>query len=49
MKTAVVGAGAWGTALAILLCKNGNDTTLWFRDPAKGAADFLRPALCQRL
>ena len=31
MKAAVVGAGAWGTALAILLCKNGVDTTLWCR------------------
>ena len=31
MKTAVIGAGAWGTALAILLCKNGHDTTLWCR------------------
>ena len=29
MKTAVVGDGAWGTALAMLLCKNGHDTTLW--------------------
>ena len=25
MKAAVVGAGAWGTALATLLCKNGHD------------------------
>lgn len=31
MNAAVVGAGAWGTALAILLCKNGISTTLWFR------------------
>ncbi|WP_353961152.1 hypothetical protein, partial [Klebsiella pneumoniae] len=23
MKAAVVGSGAWGTALAIRLCKNG--------------------------
>ena len=29
MKTAVVGSGAWGTALAIQLCKNGHDVTLW--------------------
>ncbi len=29
MKTAVIGCGAWGTALAICLCKNGHDTTLW--------------------
>lgn len=29
MKVAVVGSGAWGTALALVLCKNGHDVTLW--------------------
>ena len=29
MKAAVVGSGAWGTALAIQLCKNGHDVTMW--------------------
>ncbi len=29
MKAAVVGSGAWGTALAIRLCKNGHDVTMW--------------------
>lgn len=29
MKVAVIGSGAWGTALAIRLCKNGHDVTLW--------------------
>ena len=29
MKTAVVGSGAWGTALAIRLQKNGHDVTIW--------------------
>ena len=29
MKTAVVGSGAWGTALAIQLCKNGHHVTIW--------------------
>jgi len=29
MKIAVVGAGAWGTALARLLCQAGNEVTLW--------------------
>lgn len=29
MKIAVVGSGAWGTALAIRLCKNGHDVTVW--------------------
>ena len=35
MKTAVIGAGAWGTALALQLCRNGHQTSLWFRDPEK--------------
>ena len=29
MKVAVVGSGAWGTALAIRLHKNGHEVTLW--------------------
>ena len=29
MKTAVVGSGAWGTALAIQLSKNGHEVTIW--------------------
>ncbi len=29
MRIAVVGSGAWGTALAIRLCKNGHDVTVW--------------------
>lgn len=28
-KIAVLGSGAWGTALALLLLENGNDVTLW--------------------
>lgn len=35
MKTAVVGSGAWGTALAICLYKNGHDVTLWVRSVEK--------------
>ncbi len=30
---AILGAGSWGTALAILLTKNGHQITLWDRDP----------------
>lgn len=48
MKTAVVGAGAWGTALAILLCKNGHDTTLWCRSEAR-AAEILGTRVNPRL
>ncbi|WP_147822289.1 NAD(P)H-dependent glycerol-3-phosphate dehydrogenase [Salidesulfovibrio onnuriiensis] len=33
MKTAVLGAGAWGTALADMLAKNGRKTVLWARSP----------------
>lgn len=33
-RVAVLGAGSWGTALAILLGKNGHAVTLWGRDPA---------------
>ena len=29
MKAAVIGSGAWGTALAIRLHKNGHDVTMW--------------------
>lgn len=29
MRCAVVGAGAWGTALADLLASNGHETTIW--------------------
>jgi len=29
MKAVVVGSGAWGTALAVHLCKNGHDVTMW--------------------
>lgn len=33
MRCAVVGAGAWGTALADLLTRNGHDVTLWAFEP----------------
>ena len=29
MKAVVVGSGAWGTALAVRLCRNGHDVTMW--------------------
>lgn len=29
MKTAVIGSGAWGTALALALLENGHETVLW--------------------
>ena len=33
MRCAVIGAGAWGTALADVLARNGHDTMLWAREP----------------
>lgn len=33
MRCAVVGAGAWGTALADLLASNGHATTIWAFEP----------------
>ena len=31
-KTAVIGAGAWGTALSIILSKNFNEVSVWARE-----------------
>ena len=28
-NVSVIGAGSWGTALALLLCKNGHGVTVW--------------------
>ena len=33
-RIAVIGAGAWGTALANCTARTGRDVTLWARDPA---------------
>ena len=33
MKVAVIGGGAWGTALADLLARKGEQVTLWAREP----------------
>ena len=35
---AIIGAGAWGTALAIQAARAGNAVTLWARDPARARA-----------
>jgi glycerol-3-phosphate dehydrogenase (NAD(P)+) len=39
-QIAVIGAGAWGTALAVLLAHAGKDVTLWARDAER--ADIMR-------
>jgi glycerol-3-phosphate dehydrogenase (NAD(P)+) len=33
VRVSIVGAGSWGTALAIHLARSGHDTALWTRDP----------------
>ena len=38
MRITVLGAGAWGTALAKILQENGNAVTLWDKNPASLAA-----------
>ncbi|MDR1131661.1 MAG: NAD(P)-dependent glycerol-3-phosphate dehydrogenase [Oscillospiraceae bacterium] len=38
MKVLVVGSGAWGTALSLLLLENGNDVTLWSYTERENAA-----------
>jgi len=35
MKCTVLGAGSWGTALAVQLARQGHDTWLWDRNPAR--------------
>src|SRR5437763_16745649 len=35
MNIAIVGAGGWGTALAVLWSKQGNEITLWGHDPVR--------------
>jgi glycerol-3-phosphate dehydrogenase (NAD(P)+) len=37
-RVAVLGAGSWGTALALLLCRHGHDVRLWGHDPEHMAA-----------
>ncbi|HVF72654.1 MAG TPA: NAD(P)H-dependent glycerol-3-phosphate dehydrogenase [Chthoniobacterales bacterium] len=36
-RTAIIGAGGWGTALAIAWAKSGNDITLWGNNPERTA------------
>jgi len=37
MKATVVGSGAWGTALALCLCQNDHEVTLWSHNAEKAA------------
>lgn len=38
-KVSVIGAGSWGTALAVLLCKNGHSVTMWSH--RKSQVDYM--------
>jgi len=46
MHVAVIGAGSWGTALAIQLARARHHVTLWARDDAQRAA--MQQARCNR-
>ena len=46
MKIAIIGAGAWGTALAVVLSRNGHQVTLAARDQATAAR--LAQARCNQ-
>ena len=44
-RVAVIGAGAWGTALALQALRAGQDVSLWARDPAPLRATRRSPHL----
>lgn len=46
-KITVLGAGAWGTALAVVLTQNGHQVTLWGNDPAH-LADVARDGVNEK-
>ena len=48
MKTAVLGSGSWGTALAMVLLENGNEVVLWSHNPDR-AAEMAKTGLNPRL
>jgi len=48
MNITVAGSGSWGTALALCLCENGHEVTLWSHNPQKAklmAETRINPAL----
>jgi len=48
MQITMLGSGAWGTALAKLLCENGHTVYLWNRS-AERAAEMEKTRLNPRL
>jgi glycerol-3-phosphate dehydrogenase (NAD(P)+) len=46
MRLSILGAGSWGTALAIEFARSGHDVVLWGRD--EGVAQGSRTAAATR-
>ena len=47
-KTAVIGGGAWGTALALTASNNGGDVVLWtYREEEAAVIRNTRMSLCK--
>lgn len=42
MRAVVLGSGGWGTALALVLCDNGHDVSLWSHNSEKAAQMCVR-------
>ena len=40
---AILGAGAFGSALALVLARSGHDVTLWARDPSQAGVAGVAP------
>ena len=50
MRAAVIGSGAWGTALALVLLENGHEVTLWSHTRCDSAGKTLcfRGCACRK-
>lgn len=46
-KISVLGAGSWGTALAVVLHKNGHEVTIW--SIAQDEIDMLKKSVNTRI
>ena len=46
MKVSILGAGTWGTALAILLANNQHEVTIWSKVKRIFASFTNMPAFC---
>ena len=48
-KVGVIGAGAWGTALATALARGGHDVTVWALEVVLAALDTVEEAFAPAL